>query len=173
MFRRLCIVRDGAPGVFQPTCAQDTRTNRLDIIDNQYISKAERGADEEDSRLHTHDFTAGDVVSIPFGIGLRHYGVVTLKGTVISRSSRHEGVVEQSLTDFADGRTIKRHRSYSNRHVFEIEARARRVMGADYDLTGGNCVHFVRWTHRRKPTMTQVARGTLEAIRDMLGPPRR
>ncbi|MEM7768523.1 MAG: hypothetical protein AAF253_13735 [Pseudomonadota bacterium] len=119
------------------------------------------------------DLRAGDVVSIPFGIGLRHYGVVTLAGTVISRSSRHDGVVEQSIDAFSHGRTLKRHRSYSNRHVFEIEARARRLMGADYDLLRSNCVHHVRWIHGRTPTLSQRVMATMEAVGDMLRPPSR
>ena len=41
-----------------------------------------------------HDpFTAGDVVSIRFGGVLRHYGVITGRGTVICNSRLHGGVV--------------------------------------------------------------------------------
>jgi hypothetical protein len=42
-------------------------------------------------------YAAGDVVSIRFGGVLRHYGVVTSRGTVICKSRLHGGVVEQSL----------------------------------------------------------------------------
>jgi len=125
------------------------------------------------TKLMPADLRPGDVVSIPIGYGLRHYGVVTLAGAVISRSSRHGGVVTQTIEAFADGRRIRRHRAFSNRHVFEIEARARRHIGADYDLLQGNCVHHVRWVHGRQPTMIQRLAGTLEALGDMLGPARR
>ena len=40
-------------------------------------------------------FQPGDVVSIPFGGVLTHYGVVTARGTVISNSRKHDGVTEQ------------------------------------------------------------------------------
>ncbi|MEM0985381.1 MAG: hypothetical protein AAGJ32_03965 [Pseudomonadota bacterium] len=115
----------------------------------------------------------GDVVSIPLGIGLRHYGVVTLAGTVISRSSRHGGVVEQSLEAFADGRHVKRHRPKAGTNPFVTDARARRRVGADYSLTEANCVHHMRWVQGRAPTVIQRTLATVQVIGDMLGPTRR
>jgi hypothetical protein len=118
-------------------------------------------------------FQPGDVVSIPFGGVLQHYGVVTSRGTVISNSRKHDGVTEQSLEDFADGRRIKLHNSGSDAHHLEIEARARRALGASYRLAGSNCGDFVGHVHRRKPTVTQVGRAAVMALGDLMSNSRR
>ncbi len=114
-------------------------------------------------------YDSGDVVSIRFGGVLRHYGVVTSRGTVISNSRKHGGVVEQSLEVFADGRDIRVHGRYSDLDGYHVESRARRRIGADYDLFGSNCGHLVRHAHRRKPTPMQVAAATVKTFGDMLG----
>ena len=118
-----------------------------------------------------HDVRPGDIVSVRFGGVLRHYGIVTYGGRVISNSRRSGGVVSQSLEDFAAGRRVTCHGGSEGSDYLALE-RARRRLGGDYHLTGSNCVHFVRHARGRKPTVTQVARGTLEAFRDMLGPKR-
>ncbi|MCA8899886.1 MAG: hypothetical protein KDA53_01405 [Hyphomonas sp.] len=123
--------------------------------------------------MSRYDFDAGDVVSIPFGGVLRHYGVVTSRGTVISNSRLHGGVVEQTLDVFGDGRTIRRHGRYSETDSYHVELRARRYLGAEYDLFGSNCGHLVRHAHRRKPTPMQVAAATVRAVGDMLSGPKR
>ena len=117
------------------------------------------------------DFRPGDVVSVRFGGVFRHYGIVTYGGRVMSNTRAHDGVVTQTLADFADGRPVRWHGWSEGSDYLALE-RARRRLGAEYDLTGSNCVHFVRHARGRKPTVTQVARGTLEAFRDMLGPKR-
>ncbi|KCZ85187.1 hypothetical protein HAD_05880 [Hyphomonas adhaerens MHS-3] len=121
-----------------------------------------------------HDpFTAGDVVSIRFGGVLRHYGVITGRGTVICNSRLHGGVVEQSLDTFSDGRNVRLHGRYSDLDGYHVEQRARRHLGKEYDLFGSNCGHFVRHAHRRKPTPMQVAAATVRTFGDMLGRPKR
>ena len=114
-------------------------------------------------------FQPGDVVSIRFSGVLRHYGVVTSGGRVISNSRKHDGVTEQTLDDFADGRTVKVHGSRSDAHHLEVESRARRALGASYRLAGSNCGDFVGHVHKRKPTVTQVGRATMMAIGDLFG----
>ena len=52
-------------------------------------------------------FEAGDVVAIPFGVGLSHYGLVTSRGTVIANCRRRGGVVEPSFAEFANGRRVR------------------------------------------------------------------
>jgi len=121
---------------------------------------------------HGH-VSPGDVVSIRFAGVLRHYGVATTSGTVISNSSKHDGVTEQSLDGFADGRSIKVHRNGASDHPIAAEARARRSLGAPYRLAGSNCGDFVGHVHRRKPTVTQVGRATLMALGDLIGNSRR
>ncbi|MEZ5999571.1 hypothetical protein [Hyphomonas sp.] len=118
-------------------------------------------------------FTSGDVVSIRFGGVLRHYGVVTSRGTVICNSRLHGGVVEQSFEAFAAGRDVRLHDRYSDLDGYHVELRARRHLGKDYDLFGSNCGHFVRHAHRRKPTPMQVAAATVRTVGDMLGGPKR
>ena len=114
-------------------------------------------------------YSAGDVVSIRFGGVLRHYGVITSRGTVICNSRLHGGVVEQSLTTFAAGRDVRLHGRYSDLDGYHVELRARRHLGKDYDLFGSNCGHLVRHAHRRKPTPMQVAAATVRTFGDMLG----
>jgi len=121
---------------------------------------------------HGH-ISPGDIVSIRFGGVLRHYGVATTRGTVISNSRRHDGVTEQSLDDFADGRSIKVHRKSDAGHPIAAEARARRSLGASYRLVGANCGDFVGHVHRRKPAVTQVGRASLMALGDLISQSRR
>ncbi len=116
---------------------------------------------------HQDRFAAGDVISIRFAGVLRHYGVVTARGTVISNSRAHGGVVEQTLIEFEAGRRARRDRTETDAHPFEIEARARRALGAGYALAGSNCIDLTRHTHRRRPTAWQVGSATLMAVRDM------
>jgi hypothetical protein len=118
-------------------------------------------------------YAPGDVVSIRFGGVLRHYGVITARGTVISNSRLHGGVVEQSLDSFAAGRSIRQHGRYSDLDGYHVELRARRHLGKEYDLFGSNCGHFVRHAHRRKPTPMQVAAATVRTVGDMLSGPKR
>ena len=118
-------------------------------------------------------YTAGDVVSIRFGGVLRHYGVITGRGTVICNSRLHGGVVEQSLDTFSDGRDVRLHGRYSDLDGYHVEQRARRHLGKEYDLFGSNCGHFVRHAHRRKPTPMQVVAATVRTFGDMLGRPKR
>jgi len=123
-----------------------------------------------------YDLPAGEIVSIrfgPFGGLLRHYGVVTLRGTVISNSRAGEGVVEQSLKAFQNGQDLRRHGASSSQHPFIVEARARRKLGRSYDLTGSNCIDFTRYTHKRSATPWQLGKATLMAARDMFGAAKR
>ncbi len=101
------------------------------------------------------DYSQGDIVSIPYGGVLRHYGTVTARGTVISNSRRHGGIVEQDFATFANGKHVRRHTSRSDLHPFQIEARARRTLGADYHLFRSNCTHHVRHSQGREPSVLQ------------------
>ena len=113
------------------------------------------------------DLPAGTIVSIPYAKVLRHYGVVTASGTVISNSRKGGGVIEQSLSAFRDGHRLRDHGGADTRQAYKIEARARRALGSPYDLTGSNCIDLTRHTHRRPPTPWQVGRATLMAVEDM------
>ena len=120
------------------------------------------------TRLRLLPFEPGDVVSVRFGVVLSQYGVVTSRGTIISNSRLHDGVVEQSPDQFSTGREIRLHRRYSSLDGHLVESRARRQLGRDYDLFGSNCGHLVRHAHRRKPTPMQIGAATVRALGDML-----
>ena len=121
---------------------------------------------------NAHDYSPGDVVSVRFGGVFRHYGIVTYGGRVISNSRAGGGVINQTLEAFANGRPVRNHGWREGSDYLALE-RAQKRLGGDYHLTGSNCVHFVRHARSRKPIATQIARGTFEAFRDMLGPPRK
>lgn len=114
------------------------------------------------------EHSPGDTVSIGFAGVLRHYGVVTSRGTVISNSRKHGGVIEQSLNEFSKGQRILNHGRDSNHPDYVIEKRARRHLGRDYDLTGSNCIDLVHRSNRRKPTPWQVGKGAAITIGDMV-----
>ena len=113
-------------------------------------------------------FEPGDVVAIPFGVGLSHYGLVTSRGTVISNSSKHGGVIEQSFTEFSNGRRIRLCERTDPLDAIVAETRARRAKGSSYSLTEANCAHFTRYSRRQRPTTIQIASATVSAFKDML-----
>ncbi len=119
-------------------------------------------------KRRSYDFEAGDVVAIPFGIGLSHYGIVTAQGTVISNSGKHGGVIEQSLSDFANGKRVRLCERTDTLSGIAAVSRARRAKGASYRLTESNCAHFTRWSHRQRPTTLQIASATARAFGDMV-----
>lgn len=116
----------------------------------------------------SYGFEPGDVVAIPFGIGLSHYGIVTASGTVISNSGRHGGVIEQSLAEFAGGKRVRLCERTDSLSGAIAESRARRAKGRTYSLTDSNCAHFSRWSHRQKPTSVQIASATARTLVDMV-----
>ena len=118
-------------------------------------------------------FEAGDVVAIPFGVGLSHYGLVTSRGTVIANCRRRGGVVEQSFAEFANGRRVRLCERTDALNAAVAESRARRIKGNTYRLTESNCAHLTRWSHRQKPTSVQIASATMRAFGDMLFGPKR
>ena len=118
--------------------------------------------------LRRNDFEPGDVVAIPFGIGLSHYGIVTSSGTVISNSRRHGGVVEQSFADFSDGKRVRLCKRTDALSGSIAVSRARRAKGKRYCLTEANCAHRSRWSHRQKPTSVQIASATVRTLADMV-----
>ncbi len=112
--------------------------------------------------------SAGDIVSIRFSGVLRHYGVVTARGTVISNSQWHGGVVEQSFAAFSNGKRVRSHSRPSDTPDYVAESRARRALGSRYDLAGSNCIDLVRHAHRKRPSPWQRGKGVALTLRDML-----
>lgn len=116
---------------------------------------------------HASEFRTGDIVAIHFGPRLSHYGLVTSKGTVISNSRAHGGVVEQSIAAFGDGKRIRLCNRTTPLDGLVAEMRARRAKGQRYRLLSHNCAHFSRWSRRQSPTALQVTTATLEALSDI------
>ncbi|MEL6858362.1 MAG: hypothetical protein AAFO74_08250 [Pseudomonadota bacterium] len=116
----------------------------------------------------SYGFEPGDMIAIPFGIGLLHYGIVTARGTVISNSRKHGGVVEQSFLDFASGKRVRLCERTDVLGGAVAERRARQALGGRYRLTESNCAHLTRRSHRQKPTSVQIASATARAVGDML-----
>ena len=114
-----------------------------------------------------HDYEAGELISVPFAGVLRHYGVVTFGGRVVSNSRRHGGVVSQSVAEFSAGKPIRRHGRAEGDLVYLSHHRAHRHLGADYHVTGSNCIDYSRRAHGKRPTPWQVGRALLMAIGDM------
>ena len=115
-----------------------------------------------------YGFEPGDVVAIPFGIGLSHYGIVTAQGTVISNSRKHGGVIEPSLADCSYGIRVRLCERTDALGGAIAETRARRRKGQNYHLTESNCAHFSRYSHRQKPTSIQIASATARTFADMI-----
>ena len=115
------------------------------------------------------DLRPGDIVSVRFGGVLRHYGVVTFGGRILSNNGEEGGVVSQTFGEFAKGREVTHHPNTSGDSEYLAHHRALRRLGHDYDLTGSNCVHFVRHARGKTPTLTQYARGALTTLGDMFG----
>lgn len=113
------------------------------------------------------DLQPGDTIAVRFGGVLSHYGIVTQRRTVISNSRKGGGVTEQSLSEFAAGRPIRLCESKPGLEAIAVEHRARRALGADYDLMASNCSHFTRWTHRRRPTALQTVSAVFGALKDL------
>ena len=118
------------------------------------------------------DLEPGDVVSVRFAGVLRHYGVVTFGGRIVSNSQRHGGVISQTLAEFSDGKRVRRHGQADRDLAYLSHHRAHRHLGADYHLTGSNCIDYSRRALGKRPTPWQVGRALLMAVSDM-GRPRR
>lgn len=113
------------------------------------------------------DLQPGDIVSVPFAGVLRHYGVVTFGGRIVSNSQRHGGVISQSLADFSSGKPVSKHGTADPDTAYLSHDRAHRHLGADYHLTGSNCIDYTRRAQGRGASPWQVGRAVLMAIGDM------
>lgn len=109
----------------------------------------------------------GDLVSVRFGGVLRHYGIVTFGDRIVSNNGRLGGVISQTYDEFAMGRKVRHHGPGGPDGAYKVVHRAHRRIGHDYDLTGSNCVHYVRTARGQSPTITQYARATAMALGDM------
>lgn len=98
----------------------------------------------------------GDVVGIDVvvhGVPVHHVGLVSRVESwgdvfVISNSKRRGCVVEEHISEFAEGRRVAHHPHIrGDLHGLTVVQRARSRLGHAWDLIGSNCEHFVRWAH--------------------------
>lgn len=90
-----------------------------------------------------------------------HTGILTeaLPGrerTVISASSEHGEVIEQSVAAFAAGREVRVEGYLGSLPPEHVLVRARAMLGKRYDLLVSNCEHFVRYAHGLVPISPQL-----------------
>jgi len=104
-------------------------------------------------------YRAGDIVQVTVYGVIRHEGIITEHGRVISNSRRRGGVFEESLKTFSAGRKITNKgplkRPASSVTPMTALARARSRIGQSYDVVDDNCQHFVRWCYGVKPYSPQ------------------
>lgn len=99
-------------------------------------------------------YSPGDIVSVRVG-AVRHEGIMTEHGRVISNSRRSGGVFEESMRIFAEGRTIKNHGQLRPLDPNHVLARARSQIGRGYHPYTFNCEHFVRFCYGKSPYSPQ------------------
>lgn len=114
-----------------------------------------------------YDLEPGDVVSVRFAGVLRHYGVVTFGGRIVSNNGERGGVISQTFEEFAQGREVQVDPRRSSADGYHAHHHAHRRLGHDYHLAGSNCIDFARHATRRSTTVSQYARGTFETLKDM------
>lgn len=112
-------------------------------------------------------YEPGDVISVRFAGVLRHYGVVTFGGRVLSNNGYRGGVISQTVAEFADGRSVQYHGNRDGSCGYLAHDRAHRHLGKDYTLTGANCIDYTRQARGQRPSPWQVGRAVLMAIGDM------
>jgi hypothetical protein len=116
-------------------------------------------------------FSVGDVVGIDVvvhGVPVHHVGLVSRVESwddvfVISNSKRRGCVVEEHISEFAEGGRVAHHPHIRGAlHGHAVVHRARSRLGHTWDLITSNCEHFVRWAHGLPEESPQlVAKGVV------------
>lgn len=106
-------------------------------------------------------YCPGDVVSVRVKGAVRHEGIMTETGHVISNSRRKGGVFEESFRTFAEGRKVVNHGPRNGLNSDTVLARARSLKGRTYNPYTYNCEHFVRevYGERRHSPQKKIALG--------------
>jgi len=99
-------------------------------------------------------YSPGDIVSVRVGT-IRHEGIMTEHGRVISNSRKNGGVFEESTRSFAEGRAIRNHGPLRPADPARVLARARSQIGRAYHPYTHNCEHFVRFCYGKSPYSPQ------------------
>ena len=107
---------------------------------------------------------AGTLISVPTHLFYRHFGIVTARGTVISKSARNGGAREESLAEFCSGKQWKIEPRPSDLPWWAVLNRARQLMTQPYNLITWNCESFVAACYGLPPRSDQVTLSVLVAL---------
>ncbi|WP_439890915.1 lecithin retinol acyltransferase family protein [Ralstonia sp. 25C] len=111
------------------------------------------------------NYPAGTVVRVSHGpydhLGLLGEGTIGADRTVLAFSAQAQGFIEQSLSQFAGGRTISVDGYLGNLHPAVVLQRARSLQGRTYSWLTFNCEHFVRHAHGVEVHSPQLSQWTL------------
>jgi len=102
---------------------------------------------------------AGSVISVDMG-AYRHYAIAAsgpYGATAIAPSGKATKVIEEPLESLmARGRDFRVEPIWGRFDGVTVVARARQMLGRQYDLLVFNCEHFVRLVHGLKPKSPQL-----------------
>lgn len=105
----------------------------------------------------------GAIISVRKG-PFTHLGILAAVGTVITNSWKRGQVVEVSIQQFAAGQDICLHGYWGTLCPWEIENRARSMLGWRYNVVTFNCEHFVRAAQGVEPVSKQVSMVVMAAL---------
>ena len=102
----------------------------------------------------------GLVVSVDY-LGFKHKGIISdrmIDGelTVISLSRAFNGLCEEKLSAFSQGRSVTIDGFLGKLSPHAVIQRARGMIGLTYNLFSNNCEHFVRHVHGVRAESPQV-----------------
>lgn len=102
----------------------------------------------------------GTVVSTMIG-PIEHFGIVSDRfdggiPRIISNSKKTGCVSEEPAKIFTNGKKVRVHTFRGNLSSYTVIARARSLIGSNYNLLNWNCEHFIRWGHGLKPESPQI-----------------
>ena len=111
-------------------------------------------------------YREGDVVSVRVNGVIKHVGIMTEDGRVISNSRRRGGVYEESFRAFANGGKVTNHGPRANMCSKKVMARARARKGHRYNPYDYNCEHFVHESYGepRHSPQKKIALGLVAVV---------
>ncbi|KZN47682.1 lecithin retinol acyltransferase family protein [Pseudoalteromonas luteoviolacea] len=107
-------------------------------------------------------YSVGDVLSIQY-TGFKHYGLYIGNDMVIHNSKTFKSVMEISLEEFSDGKSINVSSIKADNKSIAIQT-AKKYLGLPYNLFAENCEHFVRTCCGLVKESTQVQKYLISAL---------
>jgi hypothetical protein len=102
------------------------------------------------------DLPPATLLSTETHVIYRHYGLVTVRGTVISCSAKHGGTTEEFVHHFAEGKAWKVETPLSDSPWWDVLNRAYAFAGKPYHVTDWNCETYVNACFGLPPRSRQV-----------------